>query len=151
MMTNLSEHFTLKDLVYSHDAQAQGIDNTPTPEIVANLARLCAVALEPARAIWGVPVHIDSGYRCKALNTFEHGAWDSEHLLGHAADCVPQGIRLIDAFLAIRRSSIPFDQLIIENNAWIHIGLAADGVLPRLECLVAQGAPGHWTYVPYTP
>jgi hypothetical protein len=149
-MTNLSEHFTLEELVASNDAAKHGIDNSASAAIIANLTHLCAVALEPARAIWGVPVHIDSGFRCVALNTFEHGAWDSEHLFGHAADCVPQGLELLSAFLAIRASSIPFDQLIIENNEWIHIGLAADDVTPRLECLVAQGVPGHWTYVPYS-
>jgi hypothetical protein len=149
-MTNLSSHFTLEELVASPDAAAHGIDNSPTDEITTNLAGLCALALEPARLIWGVPVHIDSGYRCAALNAFEHGAHDSEHLFGHAADCIPQGIELIDAFRAIRASEIPFDQLIIENNKWIHIGLAVDGVAPRRECLVAQGTPGHWKYVPYS-
>jgi hypothetical protein len=145
----MSEHFTIAELIYSHDAEANGIDNTPSDEIVANLNHLCDVALEPARALWNVPVDIDSGFRCAALNNFEHGVADSEHLYGHAADCVPRGIALIDAFLAIRASDIPFDQLIIENNRWIHIGLAADGVTPRRECLVAQGTPGHWHYVPY--
>ena len=149
-MTNLSPNFTLEELVYSHDAEANGIDNSPTPEIIANLTRLCVVALEPARAIWGVPVHIDSGYRCTALNTLEHGVWDSEHLFGCAADCVPQGLTLLYAFRLIRQSTIPYDQLIIENNLWIHIGLAAIGITPRLQCLVAHGFPGHWTYVPYS-
>jgi len=150
MTTQLSEHFTLEELVYSHDAETNHIDNSASAEIVANLQHLVDVALEPARTIWSVPTHVDSGFRCPVLNTFEHGVYDSEHLFGHAADLVPEGIALIDAFRAIRASDIPFDQLIIENNEWIHIGIAADGVTPRRECLVAQGTPGHWHYVLYT-
>ena len=151
MATQLSPHFTLEELVFSESAQRLGVDNTPTDQIIANLTHLCVVALEPARALWNVPVHVDSGYRCPELNKDVHGVYDSEHIFGHAADCVPQGISLIDAFRAIRNSGIVFDQLIIEENAWIHIGLAADGVTPRRECLVAQGTPGHWTYAPYQP
>ena len=149
MPTQLSEHFTLEELIYSATAEKNGIDNSASPEIVANLKHTCEVALEPARVIWGVPVRINSGYRCEKLNDIEHGVHNSEHLFGHAADCVPEGLNLLDAFRAIRASDIVFDQLIIEENAWIHIGLAADGVTPRRECLVAQGTPGHWTYSLY--
>lgn len=150
MSTPLSDHFTLEELVYSDTAIRLGIDNSANDEITANLTHLCDVALEPARALWGVPVHIDSGYRCPELNTDVHGVFDSEHLFGHAADCVPQGLNLRDAFDTIRHSDIPFDQVIIEENAWVHIGLAADGVTPRHEALIAVGTPGHWHYTPVT-
>ena len=154
MTTQLSPHFSLEELVASVTADRLGIDNTPSPDIVAALTRTCAVALEPARAIWGVPVHVDSGYRCPALNSAVHGAdrpgHISEHEFGRAADLIPQGIVLLDAFKAIRASGIQFDQLIIEENEWIHLGITDEGVAPRLQCLVAVGTPGHWTYSPYT-
>jgi len=142
----LSEHFTLEELVFSETAQERGVDNTPTQAIIDALTNLCAIALEPARALWGVAVHIDSGYRCEVLNADVHGVSTSEHLFGRAADCIPQGLDLRAAFNTIRLSDIPYDQLIIEENEWIHLGLAADGVTPRHEAMIAVGTPGHWSY-----
>ena len=104
------------------------------------------MALEPLLELWGVPVKIDSGYRCPELNHDVHGVYDSEHLFGHAADCIPQGLNLRDAFDTAKDSNVPYDQIIIEENLWVHVGLAADGVTPRREALIAVGTPGHWTY-----
>lgn len=142
----LSEHFTLEDLVRSQTALRKGIDNTPGPEIVANLTQLCMELLEPARALWGVPVSVDSGYRCPALNEAVGGAATSEHLLGCAADCIPQGLDLQAAFDLIRKSDLPYDQVIFECRSWIHIGHARPGQEPRRQALTATGGPGAWHY-----
>ena len=149
-MTQLSDHFTLEEAVTSATAARLGIDNTPSPAIIAALTRTCDVACEPARAIWGVPVHVNSAYRCPELNKAVGGVPTSEHQYGCAFDLVPQGLELIDAFRAIRNSDIPFDQLIIENNEWIHLGITPDGSAPRRQCLIAQGHSGDWHYVPYS-
>jgi hypothetical protein len=145
-MGQLSPNFTLEELTASATATRLGIDNTPTQAVIDALTGLCTIALEPARALWGVPVHIDSSFRCKVLNDDVHGVSTSEHLFGRAADCIPQGINLREAFDTIRLSDIPYDQLIIEENEWIHIGMAAEGVTPRHEAMIAVGTPGHWSY-----
>ena len=47
MARMLSENFTLDEFVFSQTAARLGIDNTPSPEVLANLKRL-AQALEQA-------------------------------------------------------------------------------------------------------
>lgn len=150
--TQLSEHFTLAELTRSGAAERLGVDNTPGPVEIANLRRLATTVLEPVRALLGVSIKINSGYRSEAVNkavgsTSKHSA----HLDGLAADTVPAGLDLRKAFDTIRASAIPFDQLIIENNAWIHIGIAAEGVKPRKQALIASGKPGAWSYVVAPP
>jgi zinc D-Ala-D-Ala carboxypeptidase len=64
---NLTTHFTLEELTHSDVALQRGIDNTPSPEIVANLQTL-AEGLEKLRSLLGTPILINSGYRCLDLN-----------------------------------------------------------------------------------
>ena len=68
MKTIRTEHFSLAELVYSNKATELHIDNTPTPDAVANLCTLMTEVLEPARCKLGAPIIITSGYRCPALN-----------------------------------------------------------------------------------
>ena len=154
MSTPLSDHFTLEDLTRSQTALRKGIDNTPSDDIVTALTGLCNDLLEPARALWGVPVSIDSGYRCPELNDAVGGANKpghvSEHVYGRAADCIPIGLNLQEAFDQARHSDLPYDQIIFECLAWIHLGKAADGVEPRRQALLASGGPGNWHYTPVT-
>ena len=149
-MGQLSEHFTLEELVASSTAQERGIDNTPSQEIIDALTVLATTLLEPARALAGVPFHVDSGYRCEALNHAVGGAdrpgHVSEHEFGRTADCIPEGASLQEVFDKIRLSDLPYDQVIIECNAWIHLGMAAAGATPRREALTASGGPGAWHY-----
>lgn len=146
-MLQLSPNFTLAEMTFSQTALRKGIDNTPSAQEVSNLTTLCAVLLEPARALLGVPLHVDSGYRSPALNLAIGGAWDSAHMDGRAADLIPIGMSLTDAFHKIIDSDLPFDQAIIECQAWIHFAIAEPGSTPRREALLASGTPGHWTYV----
>lgn len=72
-MQMLTEHFSLDELCQSDTATRLGIDNSPPPEIITNLRRLCVDVLEPLRASLreaaGKPVAliVSSGYRCEAL------------------------------------------------------------------------------------
>jgi hypothetical protein len=54
------------------------------------------------------------------------------------------------AFAKIQASGLPFDQLIFECNAWLHVAVVRDApsMVPRRDCLLASGSPGNWTYVP---
>lgn len=145
-MTQLSPNFTLEELTFSEAALRLGVDNTPDEEAIANLTRLATTILEPMRALLDLPVHINSGYRSFEVNQRVGGATKSAHLLGNAADTVPIGMQLRAAFDKIRASGIPFDQLILECNAWCHISQAPVGTEPRRQALLASGGPGHWTY-----
>lgn len=142
----LSENFTLEEMTRSQTALRQGIDNTPTATQITRLTVLCETLLEPARKLLGVPLHIDSGFRCPALNTAVGGASTSAHLDGRAADIVPIGLTLQEAFDTLRKSDLPYDQIITECNAWIHIAIAANGTRPRRQMLAAKGSAGNWKY-----
>lgn len=147
----MSRHFSIAELTRSTTALRLGIDNTPTPEITAELERLAETLLEPVRDLLGVPVRVTSGYRCKALNTAVGStAKNSAHMEGRAGDIEPIGMDLIEAFDKIRLSNLPYDQIIQEcgPTGWIHIAIAAPGQTPRRQALTATGGPGHWQYAP---
>lgn len=118
------QYFTLKELIQSQKAVQLKIDNTPTWDVVDNLAHLAYNILDPLRRIYGKPIFITSGYRCAQLNKAVGGVTNSQHITGHAADFIGQvrgdNKRLFDI---LRDNPIfQFDQLISEQNySWIHV------------------------------
>lgn len=141
----LTPNFALSEFVYSETATEQGIDNTPSAEVIANLTTL-AHSLELVRSLLGFPLHINSGYRCPALNKAVKGVWNSAHLTGYAADiiCPPFGTPL-QIVEAIVKSGIKFDQCIQEGR-WCHFSV--DPAM-RQETLTASfDANGDATYTP---
>lgn len=142
----LSEHFTLGELTFSSTAVRLGYFNIPSEENVSNLKILCETLLEPARTLLDAPFHIDSGYRTPLLNSAIGGASNSAHMEGRAADVIPIGLSLQDAFDRLRKSALPFDQIIFETLQWIHLAIAPFGKPPRREALTARGVPGSWVY-----
>ena len=145
-MTQLSEHFTLEEMCFSQAALRKGIDNTPSAPDVDNLRRLCDQVLEPVRALLAVPLHVDSGYRSPILNTLIGGASTSAHMEGRAADIVPIGMSIQEAFGKLLASSIPLDQCIEECGSWLHLSIADEGQPTRRMFMTATGSPGHWIY-----
>jgi hypothetical protein len=139
---NLTEHFTLEELVASQIAARRRIDNRPAPDIIENLRRVGGV-LEQVRAAVGKPITVSSGYRCPALNAAVGGARDSAHLQGLAADINVSGMAPKALAKAIIAAGIQFDQLIYEGT-WVHIGLAPGK--PRNQVLTATFAPGGVVY-----
>jgi hypothetical protein len=142
----LSPHFTLAEMTRSQTALRLGINNAAPTEAVAELRRLCALLLEPIRALLGTSLFVSSGYRCTTLNQAVGGASASAHLAGRAADLIPAGVSLPTAFEMIRLSALPFDQVILECNAWIHVAVAESGRVPRRQAMTGSGGPGHWSY-----
>lgn len=145
-MIQLSAHFSIEELTFSQIASRKGLDNTPNDFEIANLTRLCVELLEPARLILGVPLHVDSGFRAPLVNAAVGGALNSAHKDGRAADLIPIGMSLQKAFDILRMSSLPYEQILLECQAWIHLAIAPTDVPPRRQALVASGYPGTWTY-----
>lgn len=83
---NLTEHFTLEEMVRSSAAKMRGIDNTPGAFEIANLRLLCKKILEPARLEIGMPITVTSGFRSQRVNKIVGGVRGSLHLIGKAAD-----------------------------------------------------------------
>jgi hypothetical protein len=140
----LSEHFSLEELVASESAARLGIDNTPPAEIVLNV-KVLAQGLERVRAaLGGKPIHVNSGYRCPALNTAIKGAGNSMHMQGLAADILcPQLGPPLDVCRAIVAAGIETDQVIHEFGRWCHVAFAAPGTQARQDLLtIATAAEG---------
>lgn len=139
---NLTDHFTLEELTFSSTAQRLGIDNTPSLETVAKLTRT-AMGLEQIRALLGAPMHIDSGYRCPALNKAVGGAATSAHMDGMAADFIcPSFGDPLSIVKAIEASGIDFDQC-IQEGTWVHVSFAPT---MRRQILTAHFSDNGATY-----
>lgn len=145
----LSEHFSLEELCYSQRAAENAIDNTPSAAVAERLRFLCTMCLEPIRDLLGTPLHVSSGFRCEALNRFVGGEPSSQHTRGEAADFLPAGAELDDAFLSIANGALDFDQVIREPS-WIHVSYRPDRN-NRRECLVAEQVNGRMNYRTYAP
>lgn len=142
----LQQNFRLIELVRSQTATRLGIDNTPTPEALANIRNTLAPGLQRVRNCLGAPMFISSGYRGPALNQAVRGSRNSQHSHGLAADFVADSFgtpKTVVRYLMQRSGEIRFDQLIWEGT-WVHISFVADR--PRSQVLTAHFAGGGVTY-----
>ena len=128
---NLSANFTLAELTRSERAMRDGIDNTPTPEHIANLTALATFILQPLRDAMGHAIPVTSGYRSAKLNAATPGASKtSQHSEGLAADLDmkrnPKARTTNAALFHFIRANLPYDQLIWEfgdkkEPSWVHV------------------------------
>ena len=109
----LSDHFTLEELVRSDTAIRLDINNTPDENAIENL-KILANGLEKVRSeLNNKPMNITSGYRSK------DSSW---HVLGLAADFHSPSYGDIQSVMKkIVDSDIEYQQIIEEYNSWIHI------------------------------
>lgn len=129
------KYFTMSEMLYSPTAVKRGIWNGCSRKEEDNLEALVVNVLDPLRERYGRAVHVSSGYRCQQLNTLIHGALQSQHLAGEAADIYtdagPQGnLELARIIVALGR----FDQVILENvpgtslmPQWVHVSWKRSG------------------------
>lgn len=143
----LSPNFELSELLHSQEAIRRGIDNTPTSTIVAELQRLAQLILQPLRDHLGRPIVISSGYRSPALNRAVGGSPNSHHMQGRAADITVPGMKPREVALAIVALRLPYEQVILEGGAWVHVAVVGDGVTPKREQLTAIFGPGGVSYL----
>ncbi|MGS0744007.1 D-Ala-D-Ala carboxypeptidase family metallohydrolase [Glaciimonas sp. GG7] len=142
-LKSLTAHFTLEELVHSNTARTLGIDNTPPPDISANLRRLARFDELVRLELDGAAMSISSGYRCPVLNRAVGGASNSAHLHGLANDFIAPAFGTPMAICQkLDQSYLQFDQLIYERagtKVWVHLGIAAEGVKPRRQVLTIDG------------
>ena len=114
----ITKNFTLTELTRT----STGITNHPNKEQVASIIKLCDKVLQPARDMYGKPIHITSGYRSPAVNRAVGGVRNSQHLLGEAADITVFTKEENKKLFEIIRDNLSFDQLINERDfSWIHV------------------------------
>ncbi len=143
---SLSDHFTLMELTKSQTAERLGIDNTPTDEIIGNLASICDSILEPIRAHFRIPFSPSSAFRCRELNQAIGGSLRSSHCLGLAVDIELPGIPNPDLARWVQ-SNLVYDQVILEcwtgqpGSGWVHVG--DDLLEPRGQVLTYMRGKGY--------
>ena len=130
----MSEHFSLDELTHTDH---RTLDNTPTYSEMENLGRLAALLERVKVALGGKPVMVNSAFRSKAVNDAVGSKDTSQHRLGCAADIRVPGMTPRQVVEACIAAKIPFDQIILEFDAWTHISIpnSADAI-PRNSRLI---------------
>lgn len=123
----LTDHFTLRELLYSETCVRLGmINRVVNPElIVSRLRTLCQKVLEPLRREVG-PVTVVSGYRSPCLNYVVGGVTNSQHCKGEAADLYTPNKAVARRYFDFIRNNLDFDQLLLERSKktghfWVHV------------------------------
>ena len=148
MSQHLSAHFTLGEMCYSRTAEEKQIPNIPLKHHITAMQNLCERCLEPLCCQLGLPLQVNSGYRCPLLNQMVGGVASSQHLKGEAADItIPRSHRPFGhptdeqtARLIMRYAEqyADFDQLILEHHGaswWVHISCRVNYRMNRHQIL----------------
>jgi len=136
----ITPHFTFDEMTVSQLAARDGFDNNPPPEARANLQLLCG-ALEQVRALFGAPIIVSSGFRSEKVNRLIGGATNSQHVQGLAADFTVIEVSPRETVRRISESAVPFDQLILEFDRWVHLSVARG--TPRRQVLTMRKGGGY--------
>ena len=132
----LSPNFSLQELTFSQVASRRGLNNTPSEKVKDNLERL-AFFLEQVRKLFNKPLLISSGYRSREVNEAVGGSKTSQHCEGCAADFNVKGMSPSAVVRAIVANDIPYDQVILEFDSWVHISIPnVKGTPPRKQALI---------------
>jgi hypothetical protein len=135
-MEIFSRYLSYEEAVKSKTAIRLGIDNTPTPEHLANMKYVAREIFDKVREFVKGPLHASSFYRSQALNDMVPGSSKtSQHMKGEAididCDTFGNGTNL-KVFFFIKDNLI-FDELIGEypdalgNFAWVHVSKSKTG------------------------
>ena len=150
---NLSNNFTLAELVKSQTAVRKNINNEPGTAEIENLIHLAKTVLQPVREHFGKPVMISSGYRSPELCEAIGSSAKSQHAKGEAADFEIPGVDNRELALWIK-SELDYDQLILEfykdnepTSGWIHCSYSTDH--NRNQSLRAMREDGKVIYKPW--
>ena len=148
----LSNSFTLNELIKSQEATRLSINNVPNEEQIQNLKILCEKILQPLRDYYGLPVSISSGYRSVALCEAIGSSAKSQHTKGQAADFEIFGVANKDISDFIVKN-FEYDQCILEfwnenepNSGWVHCSFSSK--YNRRQYLKAQKVNGKIVYSP---
>lgn len=132
-------HFHFSDFIKSGTAYKLGINNKISDaRHVANIYTLVDNVLDPLREIIDIPIYVNSGYRCAALNTAVGGSDNSQHTRGLAADIsFGKNEHLCEwVYSILKDSQYPIyqhiDQCILyKDRRFIHVSIADYGDVPR--------------------
>ena len=129
--------FNLSDYTKSMTAERNGIDNSIKNSSIESSLR--CVHKRIVCAIWRKfgSVHINSGYRCLALNRLLGSKDSSQHRKGEAVDIEVPGVSN-KALFDWCRKNLKYDQLILEfhdmkipSSGWVHCSTKSNKLFNR--------------------
>jgi len=148
----LTENFSLHEMIKSETALRQNLDNTPGEAEIANLKLLCEKILQPVRDHYGKGVKVNSGFRHPNVNAAVGGSRTSDHCKGQAADIEIPGIPNAELAKYIV-DNFKFTQVILEfytpgipDSGWVHVSY--DPANLKCQPLTAMKENGKTVYKP---
>jgi len=148
----LTQNFSLAEMVKSETALRNGLDNTPGDVEIENLRMLCEQILQPIRTAYGRGVKVNSGFRHPNVNAAVGGSRTSDHCKGQAADIEIPGIPNADLAQYIA-DNFEFTQLILEfytpgipDSGWVHVSYDPSNL--KKQVLTAMRENGKVVYKP---
>jgi hypothetical protein len=148
----LTNNFSLAEMVKSDTALRHDMDNTPGETEIANLKALCEKVLQPVREHFQTGVKVNSGFRHPEVNAKVGGSKTSDHCKGQAADIEIPGIANADLAVWIM-DNLEYTQLILEfytpgvpDSGWVHVSY--DPANLKKQNLTATKKDGKTVYIP---
>lgn len=148
----LTENFSLAEMIKSETALRRGLDNTPGEEEISNLRTLCEQVLQPIRTAYARGVKVNSGFRHPDVNAAVGGSRTSDHCRGMAADIEIPGVANYDLAKYIE-DYFEFTQLILEfytpgvpDSGWVHVSYDPNNL--KKQVLTAMRENGKTVYKP---
>lgn len=132
-------------MTVSQEAVRNGLKNVPNALQIEGLRHLCKNVLEPLRERVKRPIIVSSGFRSTTINRRIGGSSKSQHCRGEAADFTIPGMTVKEVVTLMRAMSLPFDQLIDEFGAWVHVSHSRTGK-QRHQVLAARRTGGKTEY-----
>ena len=151
----LTEHFTLEELIYSDTAKRLGINNEPPMVHQGTLKHTCQYLLEPLRALLNIKyvgriingktiskviINITSGYRCEKLNKKVGGKDNSQHLDGQAVDC-----EAVFIFKDGTKQVLNYMALFADIKQFV-----TDGLMSVDQCIQERSNQAVWVHISYS-
>lgn len=148
----LTNNFSLAEMVKSETALRHDMDNTPGEAEIAALRLLCEKILQPVREHYGKGVKVNSGFRHPDVNAKVGGSKTSDHCKGQAADIEIPGVANADLAIWIM-DNLEYTQLILEfytpgvpDSGWVHVSY--DPANLKKQNLTATKKDGKTVYLP---
>ena len=148
----LTNNFSLAEMVKSETALRHDMDNTPGEAEIENLKTLAEKVLQPVRDHYGKGVKVNSGYRHPEVNAKVGGSKTSDHCKGQAADIEISGVANADLAEWITKN-LDFTQVILEfytpgipDSGWVHVSYNPADL--KKQVLTATKRDGKTVYLP---
>lgn len=121
----VAPNFMLSEFLTSRTAEANGIPNTPTAEVIERIKWVAANVAQPIREAIKVPLSITSGYRSPKVNAMVGGVEDSYHTYQEgrwAFDCHAPAVTLEGLMDTIISLNLPLGKAILElDEGVVHV------------------------------